>query len=94
MKTISRCISLLLLTLFFYTPSLTAQSLTLVDFGASASSNQFGLAGWNTQLKSANLQYSAAGNGGLLVSGDVEEFADFRGVAGSARPFSPASASW
>ncbi|MCB9500468.1 MAG: T9SS type A sorting domain-containing protein [Deferribacteres bacterium] len=89
MKTISRCISLLLLTLFFYTPSLTAQSLTLVDFGASASSNQFGLAGWNTQLKSANLQYSAAGNGGLLVSGDVEEFADFRGVAGSARPFSP-----
>jgi len=64
-----------------------SQSTLLVDFGADASSNSFGLAGWNTLIKSPNVSYSSAGPGGLLPNAGVEEFDDYQGVQGTARNF-------
>ena len=67
---------------------ISGQGLTLVDFGSSAAANTFGLAGWNTVLKSSNLNYTSLGNGGLILSEDPGEFGDFRGVRGTGRRFS------
>ncbi len=69
-------------------PAAYTQTTLLVDFGASAPSNTFGLAGWNTVLTSGNLTYTAAGPGGVVVTTDVDELTDSRGVRGSARTFS------
>lgn len=63
-------------------------AVTLVDFGTSASGNTFGLSGWNTALKSSNLNYTSLGNGGVVAASEVSEFADFRGVRGTSRAFS------
>jgi hypothetical protein len=63
------------------------QGTTLVDFGSSAPNNTFGLAGWNTVLKSNNLSYTALGNSGVVALSEIDEFADFRGVRGPSRQF-------
>ncbi|MBN1481168.1 T9SS C-terminal target domain-containing protein [candidate division KSB1 bacterium] len=60
----------------------------LVDFGASFSESTFGLPGWNTLLKSSNLEYTSAGNGGLIAIADAGEYGDYRGVRGTPRQFS------
>jgi len=65
-----------------------AQGITLVDFGSSVSTNSFGLAGWNTVLKSSNLSYTSLGNGGLVATSEVGEYDDYRGIRGTQRSFS------
>lgn len=74
--------------LFILPYDINAQSITLVDFGESAATTTFGLAGWNTVLKSGNIDYTAQGNGGLIVNSESEEYDDYRGVAGTTRDFS------
>jgi hypothetical protein len=61
---------------------------TLVDFGSSAAANVYGLAGWNTPLKSGSLSYTSVGGGGVRAVIDPGEFGDFRGVRGTPRSFS------
>jgi hypothetical protein len=78
----------MVLWVWFRTFHCHAQGVTLVDFGSSAASTTFGLAGWNTVIKSGNLNYTAQGNGGLIAVSDPGEFGDFRGVRGTARQFS------
>ncbi len=74
--------------IFFFSPLLTSiQGITLVDFGNSASTNMFGLNGWNTILKSNNLSYTSLGNGGLVLSSGVGEYDDYRGIQGTPRQF-------
>ncbi len=80
---------ILLLTAGVIPFSVFAQSITLVDFGASASGNSFGLAGWSTVLKSSNLNYTSLGNGGLIAASEVGEYDDYRGIRGTAREFLP-----
>lgn len=65
-----------------------AASVTLVDFGASAAANVYGLSGWNTALKSGNLSHTSAGGGGVRNTSDPGEYGDFRGVSGTQRRFS------
>lgn len=65
-----------------------AQAITLVDFGDSPATTTFGLAGWNTIIKSDNISYTAQGNGGLLLTTEAEEYNEYRGISGTARAFS------
>ncbi|RJP64787.1 MAG: T9SS C-terminal target domain-containing protein [Ignavibacteriales bacterium] len=59
----------------------------LVDFGATAEANVFGLSGWNTVIKSPGVNYTSSGPGGLVPVPEAEEFTDYEGVQGSARIF-------
>jgi hypothetical protein len=77
-----------LLFLFLGTPTVSAAGITLVDFGSSSGSNIYGLAGWNTPLKSGNLAYTSAGGGGVRAVTDPGEYGDYRGVRGTPRHFS------
>ncbi|MCX6149087.1 MAG: T9SS type A sorting domain-containing protein [Ignavibacteriales bacterium] len=63
------------------------QGIVLVDFGANASGNLYGLTGWNTLIKSPNVNYTSAGPGGLVSHPTEEEFGDYQGVQGTARNF-------
>ena len=72
---------------FIHVLSVIAQQNTLVDFGTSPSENSFGLSGWETVLKSNNLNYTSQGNGGLVATTNPEEFGDYRGVSGTLRSF-------
>ncbi|HEX9974939.1 MAG TPA: fibronectin type III domain-containing protein, partial [bacterium] len=72
----------------FTTNTIQAQSITLVDFGASASGNSFGLAGWSQVIKSNKMVYSSAGPDGLVLGSSFDEFADYQGVKGNVRQFS------
>lgn len=65
-----------------------AQGITLVDFGNSPATTTFGLAGWNTILKSDNIDYTSQGNGGLVITTESEEFDEYRGISGTSRNFS------
>ncbi len=65
-----------------------AHGIILVDFGATASSNSFGLAGWSTVIKSNNLNYTSLGGGGLIANSPIGEFEDYRGIRGTPRQFS------
>jgi hypothetical protein len=78
----------ILLLAWFRVFNCQGQGITLVDYGSSAASTTFGLAGWNTVLKSDNLNYTSQGNGGLVLSTDPGEFGDYRGVRGTPRHFS------
>ncbi|MCI0495202.1 T9SS type A sorting domain-containing protein [candidate division KSB1 bacterium] len=68
--------------------NIQAQSITLVDFGSSASGNSFGLAGWSQVIKSNKMVYSSAGPDGLVLGSSFDEFTDFQGVKGNVRQFS------
>ncbi|MFH1194656.1 MAG: T9SS type A sorting domain-containing protein [bacterium] len=68
-------------------PGIFAQSTLLVDFGSSASNNSFGLTGWNTVIKSPNVNYIGDGPGGLIPNPGVEELDDYQGVQGTPRIF-------
>ncbi|MDO8231711.1 MAG: Ig-like domain-containing protein, partial [bacterium] len=61
-------------------------TVTLVDFGATASTNTFGLSGWNTVIKDVYTLYQSAGPGGTM--GGVNGGYDFQGVTGTSRTFS------
>lgn len=71
--------------------------ITLVDFGASAAENVFGLAGWNMVLLDDHLGYSGAGPAGTTTQASffttysfpLDEFADIQGVQGAPRAFIP-----
>ncbi len=65
-----------------------ARGVILVDFGETASSNSFGLTGWNTVMKSNNLQYTPLGSGGLIADSPLGEYDDYRGIRGTPRHFS------
>ncbi len=67
---------------------LTAQTV-LVDFGSDAAGNSFGMSGWNTLVKSVAVVYTADGPGGLVSDAAADEYADYQGVRGTARTFSP-----
>ncbi len=69
--------------------SLFAQTITLIDFGASASGNRFGLAGWNTVLLSPAMRYTATGPGGVVLQAVPDEYSDYMGVRGTAHVFVP-----
>jgi len=60
----------------------------LVDFGSSAGSTEYGLAGWSTLLMSGNLVFTSTGGGGLRADSDPGEYGDFREVQGAPRKFS------
>lgn len=60
----------------------------LVNFGSDAAGNSFGLPGWNNLLLSADMGYTTAGPGGVIVTSDPGVYADFMGVTGTARRFS------
>jgi hypothetical protein len=79
-----------LLLILLIVASLYPQTVTLVDFGASSSTNSFGLAGWNALLLSPGMTYSSAGpDGVVLSSSSLDEFNDNMGVRGSDRAFNP-----
>ncbi len=59
----------------------------LVDFGSSAGGSSYGLAGWNTLIKSAAVNYSGEGPAGLVADASADEYTDYQGVRGSARYF-------
>lgn len=80
---------LLLLLFFWMLPATSALGVILVDFGASATTNNFDLSGWDSVLKSDNLVYTTQGNGGVVAATEIDEFADFRGVRGTTRAFGP-----
>ena len=82
----SHSLSLLLFVLLFRSIAF-GQTTLLVDFGANASENNFGLSGWNTLIKSSNVSYSAEGPGGLIPNAGVEEYDDYEGVTGTSRNF-------
>ena len=71
----------------FTTTHAHAQSITLVDFGSTASGNSFGLTGWNQLLKSNKMVYTSAGPGGLVLGSSFSEYSDFMGVKGNNRQF-------
>ena len=68
---------------------LQAQTITLVDFGANAAANTFGLSGWNNVLLSPDMSYSAAGPDGVALRANYDEYSDFMGVRGTAHNFQP-----
>ncbi|MBN1448716.1 MAG: fibronectin type III domain-containing protein [Bacteroidetes bacterium] len=76
----------LLLCLLAAAPRLCSQTV-LADFGSTAGGNSFGLAGWNTLIKSPAVSYTADGPGGLVADASVEEYSDYQGVQGSSRMF-------
>jgi len=59
----------------------------IVDFGSNQSLNSFGLSGWNNLLLSPNMSYTSAGNGGVVLSNNLDEFSDFMGVKGTPKKF-------
>ena len=61
----------------------------LVNFGPDASSNSFGLSGWNTLIKSPAVNYSSLDHGGLFPSSGYGESDDCQGFVGSALNFQP-----
>jgi len=65
----------------------SAAAVTLVDFGSSAGTTTFGLAGWNVVLKSGNMNFTSMGGGGLRLASECGEYDDFRGVRGTSRQF-------
>lgn len=65
-----------------------AQGITLVDFGASQVTTTFGLTGWNTILKSSNINHTSLGNGGLVIAAESGEYDEYRGISGLSRKFS------
>ena len=67
--------------------SIAGAQTVLVDFGSNAGANTFGLAGWNTLLKSGDIAYAADGPGGLVADISSEEYSDFMGVRGTSRQF-------
>ncbi len=69
--------------------SVYAQPVTLVDFGATAAANGFGLPGWNTVLLSSVMRYTSAGPGGVVLQAAPDEYSDYMGVRGTARVFVP-----
>jgi len=89
-------ISLLLcvttLTVFSVTPT-HAQShgsagrILLVDFGTTASENQFGFPEWNTVIKSSNTKYTDAGPGGLMKLSGSHKLDNYQGIIGPSTTF-------
>ena len=76
------------LSIFLFGIALNLQAqITLVDFGSDESGNVFGLDGWNTLIKSPNVNYSSLGPAGLLPKAGIEEYDDYQGVRGDAREF-------
>ena len=73
--------------LFALNSNVEPQGVTLVDFGSSSAENAFELEGWNNLILSGNQSYTTAGNGGVVVASNVEEFTDYRGVQGIPRNF-------
>ncbi len=67
--------------------NLASSKSLLVDFGANAGANSFGLTGWNNVIKSPNVNYTSDGPGGLVPTATAEEFSDYEGVQGTARNF-------
>lgn len=65
-----------------------AQKALLVDFGTNASSNSFGLDGWNTLLLDDDMTYSSEGPGGVTLQTNLDNFSDYMGVSGTSRQFS------
>ncbi len=82
------CVTLMGLFIIFVPSYSDAQSITLVDFGQSAGTTTFGLAGWNTVLNSDNVEYTAEGNGGVVVTSESEEYDEYRGISGTSHQFS------
>ncbi len=82
-----RRILIVALPFFLFAAPLRAQSL-LVDFGASAGQNSFGLAGWNTVLMGGTLTYTGDGPAGLVSDATAQEYMDYMGVRGTSRQFS------
>jgi len=70
-----------------YNSPVAAQPATLVRFGPSQGATTFGLAGWNSILKSNNQIFTSQGNDGLITSSDDGEYGDYRGVRGVSRKF-------
>lgn len=60
----------------------------LVDFGDSAENNEFEMAGWNTLIKSPDVDYSSNTAAGLVPGPSVGEYDDYQGVSGTPRKFS------
>lgn len=79
----------MLFLLCLLAPAVSAQTL-LVDFGADAGGNSFGMAGWETLIKSPGVSYTDDGPGGLTADASADEFSDYQGVRGSSRMFSTA----
>ena len=77
-----------LIFVLLYPGCTNAQGITLVDFGDSPTTTTFGLAGWNTILKSNNIDYTSQGNGGLIITTESEEYDEYRGISGTSRNFS------
>lgn len=84
-RTITPALTYILFLIFFIT-QVNGQTI-LVDFGNNASSNYFGLSGWNQLLLSPNMSYYSSVPYGVFLSSQLDEFTDFMGVKGTARKF-------
>ncbi len=81
-------LSVFMIAFVLFSSILQSQPMVLVDFGPNPAANQFGLSGWNELLLSADMEYSSAGPGGVLLNSNINEFTDFMGVRGTSRKFS------
>lgn len=83
-----RFFSLLLTIILLIAVQTHAQKILLVDFGQDATSNSFGLEGWNNLLLDDDMSYSSEGPGGVTLQTNLDIFSDFMGVSGMDREFS------
>ncbi|GAK58651.1 fibronectin type III domain protein [Candidatus Vecturithrix granuli] len=82
-----RVVVFMLMTLLLWNQDAPAS--VLVDFGATAGANVFGLAGWTTVLKdlTPTTSYSSVGPDGLLLETTGSEYSNYQGVQGISRSF-------
>ena len=60
----------------------TAQCVALIDFGANAGSNTYGLPDWQTAIKDVYTDYRNLGPGGTTITGGSTPEYNFQGVSG------------
>lgn len=73
----------------FFSTTANATTWLLVDFGASASQNAFGVEGWNRVFLSPSTEYIDSGPGGTLLNSSAGEdwTLNYQGVEGTPREF-------
>jgi hypothetical protein len=72
-----------------YTPPTPTDgdTVTLADFGKTATANMFGLTGWSSALKDKYTDYKDIGPGGTTIVTGAEGTYNYQGVQGSSRTF-------
>lgn len=79
-----------MLAFLLLTTGRVASQTVLVDFGETSGADAFGLAGWTAPLLGPLVSRTSDGPGGVVADASADEYADYRGVRGSARHFTTA----